>query len=211
MPPAERPNRSISARTRPTPRRLRRGYSALQATPTTSGGFAAATRLTRRTPRVLARSTACPRHEDSAPGRPAPHTGNTRQTCGRGIGTGRCPTATRRSPTRSPDGGAGHGGIRPSPHAPDAPPGRGPAWASRAAPPTPPAHADSRGNESRDRTTHCGSGRRAVPAPASSHPPALRGPGPRGAGPRSGTRSPRHPRRRRHGGRTRPVGGPSLA
>ena len=46
---------------------------------------------------------------------------------------------------------------------------------------------------------------RVVVAPASSPPPGPRCPPPREAGSRSGTRSPRHPRSPRRGGRTREV------
>src|SRR3954447_6755336 len=103
------------------------------------------------------RSEAYPTHEDFDPAPPAPRTGSTRRSSDPGTEPARSPIAAHRSPTRSPDAAAVPDGIPPWPRAPAARPGGDPSWASTAAPPARPIRADSRGNETRDRTTRGGS------------------------------------------------------
>ena len=146
--------------------------------PTSSGRGAAAPRLPRLALRLLARSTAFPRPEDSDQGSPVPRTDSSRRSSYLDTDPDHCQTATRQLPTRSPGDAAVPGGIPQWPLAPDAEPERGLAWASTAALPVSPTRVDSPENESRDRTTHVGFDRSVVVAPASSPPPGPRCPPP---------------------------------
>ena len=86
--------------------------------PTSSGRGAAAPRLPRLALRLLARSTAFPRPEDSDQGSPAPRTDSSRRSSYLDTDPDHCQTATRQLPTRSPGDAAVPGGIPQWPLAP---------------------------------------------------------------------------------------------